>query len=60
LVREDMLLSIPIQALCRPGCKGLCPRCGRNWNDGPCDCRDEAVDPRLTVLTQLLQESPPG
>jgi uncharacterized protein len=55
VVREDFLLSIPMHALCRPDCKGLCPQCGANWNEGPCDCRDEQIDPRMQVLAQLLQ-----
>ena len=54
VVREDFLVSIPMHALCRPDCKGLCPQCGANWNEGPCDCRDEQIDPRLAVLAQLV------
>jgi uncharacterized protein len=53
-VREDMLLSLPLQKVCRPECKGLCPACGQNWNDGPCNCQDEVGDPRLAVLKNLL------
>jgi uncharacterized protein len=55
VVREDLLLSIPMHALCRPDCKGLCPQCGANWNEGPCDCRDETIDPRLAPLARLLK-----
>jgi uncharacterized protein len=55
VVREDFLLSIPMHALCRPECKGLCPQCGANWNEGPCDCRDETIDPRLAPLARLLK-----
>ena len=55
VVREDFLLSIPMHALCRPDCKGLCPQCGDNWNEGPCDCRDDAIDPRLAPLAKLLK-----
>ena len=50
VVREDFFLSIPMHALCRPDCKGLCPQCGANWNEGPCDCRDDTLDPRLAPL----------
>ncbi len=60
LVREDMLVSIPMQTFCRPDCKGLCPQCGQNWNDGPCDCHEDEVDPRLAVLAKLLKENPPN
>lgn len=59
VVREDMLLSIPMQSLCRPLCKGLCPQCGKNWNEGPCDCEDETIDPRLAGLADLLKKRPP-
>ena len=59
LVREDMLLSMPMHALCRPDCKGLCAECGQNLNDGPCGCRPEALDPRLAPLQQLLKATPP-
>lgn len=58
LLREDMLLAVPMHALCRPDCKGLCPTCGQNWNEGPCDCHAETRDPRWAALTQLLKESP--
>lgn len=56
LVREDMLLSIPMRQLCRPDCKGLCPTCGKNWNEGPCECQDEPGDPRLAELKKLLKD----
>ncbi len=59
VAREDFLLSIPINAVCRPFCKGLCPACGKNWNDGPCDCRDENRDPRWAALNDLLDKEPP-
>lgn len=57
VVREDFFLSIPMHALCRPNCKGLCPQCGANWNEGPCDCREEAIDPRLAPLASLLRRA---
>ena len=39
--------------LCREDCKGLCFRCGKNLNEGPCDCKSEP-DSRFAVLQQLL------
>lgn len=54
LVLEDLLLDMPGQFLCREDCKGLCPKCGKNWNEGPCGCYEPEVDPRLEVLRQLL------
>ena len=41
--------------LCSEDCKGLCPRCGKNLNLGPCGCRKEP-DPRFAVLEQLLDK----
>lgn len=38
-IREDILLSLPVSPLCSPGCKGLCPQCGKNLNQGPCACK---------------------
>ncbi len=37
IVRDTILLSIPIKMLCKPDCKGLCPICGKNLNEGPCE-----------------------
>ena len=37
-VRQQLLLALPAKPLCRPDCRGICPRCGANWNTGPCGC----------------------
>jgi uncharacterized protein len=39
IVLQDILLSLPTRTLCREDCKGLCPLCGHDLNEGPCDCR---------------------
>jgi uncharacterized protein len=57
LVREEMLLAIPINPICRLDCKGLCPICGGNLNETPCTHEDEEVDSRLSVLKTLLDEN---
>ena len=54
LLTEDILLDVPSIFLCSPGCKGLCPVCGKNLNQGDCGCVQEQVDPRLAVLKDLL------
>jgi uncharacterized protein len=56
LVREYLLLELPISPVCRPDCKGLCPVCGENMNEVNCDHRPESTDPRLSVLKSLLDE----
>ena len=49
------ILSMDTKFLCREDCKGLCPKCGRNLNLGPCGCGKE-LDPRFAVLEQLLDK----
>ncbi len=55
LLETGFILSMDPQILCREDCRGLCPRCGADLNDGPCGCRAE-TDPRLAVLEQLLEK----
>lgn len=54
LLRENVLLNLPLQPLCRSECRGLCSRCGANLNENPCRCRVQDGDPRLLPLQQLL------
>ncbi len=54
LVEEDLILDQPSKVLCSEECLGLCPQCGKDLNEGPCDCRQTTVDPRLAALQQLL------
>lgn len=49
------ILDMDTKFLCRDDCKGLCPRCGKNLNLGPCGCGKE-LDPRFAVLEQLLDK----
>ncbi len=37
-IRQEILLSYPMTFLCRKDCQGLCPKCGKNLNEGPCSC----------------------
>ena len=53
LLESCFLLDREMKTLCRPDCAGLCPRCGRNLNEGPCGCQP-TPDPRFAVLEQLL------
>lgn len=58
LVNDAVMLNLPIKRLCSPECRGLCPRCGKDLNQGECGCVVEEFDPRLEVLRQLLQGEP--
>ncbi len=53
LMREQFFLALPMKPLCRPDCRGLCPSCGANRNQGACACTIEWEDPRLAVLKKL-------
>lgn len=56
VVETCMILDMDAKFLCRDDCKGLCPTCGKDLNDGPCDCKKQ-IDPRMAVLGQLLDDN---
>jgi uncharacterized protein len=56
VVRQALWLSEPMEAICRPECAGLCPRCGGNRNLGECHCEDAVMDPRWAALQSLLSD----
>ncbi|MGD0822505.1 MAG: DUF177 domain-containing protein [Desulfomonilia bacterium] len=53
---SELVLSLPFIYICTDSCKGLCPHCGANLNDGPCACTHSA-DPGFQVLLQLKKNS---
>ena len=53
VLREDVLLEMPLRIYCRQDCKGLCGQCGQNFNAGTCACEHEEVDPRWAVLSEV-------
>ena len=55
IVRTVFVLNLDSKLLCKEDCKGLCHRCGKNLNDGPCSCQKE-LDPRFAALKQLLEK----
>lgn len=55
IVRTVFVLNLDSKLLCKEDCKGLCPKCGKNLNDGPCNCQKE-LDPRFAALKQLLEK----
>ena len=54
-VCDEFLLSFPLKELCCADCKGLCPKCGKNLNEGICGCQSEG-DPRMSALKALLSD----
>lgn len=53
IVREQILLSLPMKHLCKSDCAGLCQRCGKNLNRGPCGCVEKIGDARFAVLKKV-------
>ena len=53
LAREEILLAIPANVLCREDCRGLCPTCGTDRNQGDCHCETNEVDSRWQKLKEL-------
>jgi len=53
LVRDALLLDLPLAPLCRPDCPGLCPLCGAARAEGPCSCDVAPTDPRWGALDAL-------
>jgi len=54
ILREQVLLAVPLKAVCREDCKGLCPQCGKNLNQGPaCSCNQAMEDPRWAALKEI-------
>ena len=55
IVRTVFVLNLDSKLLCKDDCKGLCCQCGKNLNEGPCNCQKE-LDPRFAALRQLLEK----
>jgi len=52
-LREQILLAIPPSPVCDEACKGLCPQCGKDLNQGDCGCERTAIDPRWAALKDM-------
>lgn len=53
IAEERIQMAVPMKPLCREDCRGLCPRCGEDWNVADCGCALESADPRWKVLRNL-------
>jgi uncharacterized protein len=53
LVRQVLVLSVPMMPVCSDECQGLCPQCGTNLNKSKCECDKEKIDPRWEGLKKL-------
>jgi uncharacterized protein len=59
VIREQIVLGLPLRRLCREDCRGRCPSCGQDKNQGQCACPppEEPDDPRLAPLRKLFEKS---
>ena len=53
MLRDNIALALPLNPVCRGDCRGMCAGCGRDLNQGPCDCSEEDMDPRWAELAAL-------
>lgn len=54
LLKEQIILSVPMKPLCSESCKGICPQCGKDLNIDTCKCEQKEIDPRLAILKKLI------
>jgi uncharacterized protein len=55
ILREQVLLALPMQKICQGSCKGICPVCGKNRNEFACDCKPDHIDDRWGALRHLTR-----
>ena len=54
LINNEILINMPVKVLCREDCKGICPVCGRNLNEGECGCDRFVPDPRMAAIKDIF------
>ncbi len=60
LIRQSVLVAVPIKTLCAEDCKGLCPHCAKNLNDGPCNCPPDQDTGPFAALGSLMEQEELG
>lgn len=56
-IRDYAILAVPMKKLCSDDCKGLCPKCGKNLNEGSCNCSEKIIDHRWEQLEKLKSKN---
>ena len=56
LLREQLILNLPMKPLCSPDCRGFCPQCGADMSLSACGCKTSKIDSRFEVLKKLKKE----
>jgi uncharacterized protein len=55
LLRDALTLALPLNPLCKPDCKGICPHCGTDLNQRSCECKEDETDPRWADLAKVRE-----
>ncbi|HSM85325.1 MAG TPA: DUF177 domain-containing protein [Candidatus Limnocylindrales bacterium] len=56
VLKEQILLALPVKQICSASCKGLCPHCGTNLNTGNCSCVATVADARWSALEDIRKK----
>jgi uncharacterized protein len=56
VLKEQVILALPLKSLCKEDCQGLCAGCGKNLNNGKCECGEKPADPRWEALAGLKEK----
>ena len=56
IIENNFIMNLSPRYLCREDCKGLCPKCGKDLNEGDCGCDDDDIDPRWAALADMIKE----
>ena len=54
LINSEILIQMPVKVLCREDCKGICPTCGKDLNEGECGCDTFVPDPRMAAIKDIF------
>lgn len=57
IAMNGFLVNVPGKFLCKEDCKGLCPECGADLNEGDCGCDNEVIDPRWEALKNIMDNN---
>ena len=54
VLKDNIILGLPMKQVCKPECKGLCPKCGTDLNEKECDCKEDYINPQMEVLKNFF------
>lgn len=55
ILKDNIILNLPMRLLCKDDCKGLCPICGSDLNERECDCREDKINMKMEVLKNFFK-----